>query len=60
VIGKAELAKLRSACFAYITGIKDRLDDAAHIRTSLAANGLVGDKFLQTFTVPPKLKKKQA
>jgi hypothetical protein len=57
VMGKEELAKFRVACSAFATAIKDDLQNHAKIEASLSANFLLGDQFLQKFTVAPKKKK---
>jgi hypothetical protein len=57
VMGKDELAKLHSACASFATAVKDDLQNVAKIRASLSANYLLGDQFLQKFTVAPKKKK---
>ena len=57
VMGKDELAKFHSACVAFATAIKDDLQNVAKIKAALSANFLLGDQFLQRFTVVPKKNK---
>jgi Helicase C-terminal domain len=54
VMGKEELTKFRSACAAFATAIKDDIKNVAKIKASLSANSLLGEQFLQNFTVAPK------
>jgi Helicase C-terminal domain/Type III restriction enzyme, res subunit len=57
VLGKDELAKLHAACMAFATAIKDDLNNVAKLKASLSANSLLGNQFLQTFTIAAKKKK---
>jgi hypothetical protein len=49
------MATLKSAA-AFATSIKDNFQDVAKIKASLLTGPLLGDHFLQKFTVAPKKK----
>jgi hypothetical protein len=46
-----------TSCTAFATAVKDDLQNVAKIKASLSVNSLLGDQFLQKFTVAPKKKK---
>jgi hypothetical protein len=57
VMGKEELIKFHAACTGFATAIKDDLQNVTKIKSSLSANSLLGDQFIQKFTLVPKRKK---
>jgi hypothetical protein len=57
VMGKDELIKFHAACTAFATAVKDDFQNVAKIKASLSANLLLGDQFIQKFTVAPKKKR---
>ena len=54
IMAKDELAKLHKSCIAFATAIKDDLASAQKAKGALAANFLMGDLFVKTFTAAPK------
>jgi hypothetical protein len=58
IMGKDQLPEFLSACTTFATAIKDDLQNAAKIKASLSANFLLGNQFVQKFTVAPNRKKK--
>jgi len=58
MMGKDELTKFRAACAAFASTVKDDLQSNTKVKAALSANGLMGDQFLQNFTIAPKKKGK--
>jgi hypothetical protein len=52
VMDKALMTKFRSAIIAFASGVKDSLNSVSQIKANLSANKLLGEQFLEAFTVP--------